>query len=271
MNKGVNEIVNLNSLSYGLENKRAVVTGGLGLLGSAISMALAQSGASVTALDCTDENWEKQKKQVSDNSWAMNFERFDVTDLDDPNLRLAGLEKTGGNIDIWVNAAYPRTGDWAKSSQALNTASWRQNIDMHLSSYCLWSEFIAARMATHGGGAIVNVASIYGIVAPDPALYVSLEMSTPSAYSAIKGGIIAHTKHLAARYGRQGVRVNAVSPGGITNQQPTIFTDRYNAKTMLGRMATSDEIAWPIVFLCTDAANYITGANLVVDGGLTSL
>ncbi len=261
----------MKSLPFSLKGKRAVVTGGLGLLGSAISKALAQSGASVTALDYTDKNWEKYKKQASDNNWAMTFECFDITDTDNLDSRLEDLEETGGNIDIWVNAAYPRTTDWAKYSQALNTASWQQNVDMHLSSYCLWSEFVAARMATHGGGAIVNVASIYGIVAPDPELYANLDMSTPSAYSAIKGGIIAHTKHLAARYGRQGVRVNAVSPGGITNQQPAIFADRYNAKTMLGRMANAEEISWPIVFLCSEGANYITGANLVIDGGLTAL
>ena len=121
------------------------------------------------------------------------------------------------------------------------------------------------------GGSIINLASTYGIVAPDFSIYEGLDMTTPAAYAAIKGGIVNLTQFLASYYGKNGIRVNCVSPGGIANSQPDVFVRRYVSRTPLGRMGTPEDIAGAVVFLASEAAAYVTGHNLVVDGGWTAV
>jgi NAD(P)-dependent dehydrogenase (short-subunit alcohol dehydrogenase family) len=140
-----------------------------------------------------------------------------------------------------------------------------------MNGFCLIAGHVAAAMAKRGRGAIVNVASIYGAVGPDFAVYDGTDMTTPPAYSAIKGGIIAYTRYLASYYGPRGVRINAVCPGGVANNQPPRFVENYAARTPLRRMARPEEIAGPVAFLASDAASYVTGAILPVDGGWTAI
>src|SRR3546814_18777232 len=186
--------------------------------------------------------------------------------------RIAQLWVAQGYAGIWVNAAYPRTADWATSRQdVFDAKSWRTNVDLQMNSYCLLSAAVAAAMAQRGSGSIVNVASIYGVVGPDFTIYEGLEMTTPPAYSAIKGGIIGYTRYLASFYAARGVRVNAVAPGGVMNNQPSAFAGNYARRTPMGRMAEAADIAWPVVFLASDAASYITGVVLPIDGGWTAI
>ena len=149
--------------------------------------------------------------------------------------------------------------------------SWQTNVDMHLNSYCITSHEVAKYMAMRGGGSIINIGSIHGQVAPNFYNYVGTEMTSPPAYTAIKGGIAAYTRYLASYFGQKNVRVNTVSPGGIFNNQPDSFLKSYSEKTCLGRLARPSEIAPAVAFLVSDAASYITGIDLLVDGGLTAL
>jgi NAD(P)-dependent dehydrogenase (short-subunit alcohol dehydrogenase family) len=126
-------------------------------------------------------------------------------------------------------------------------------------------------MKERRSGSIVNISSIYGSVGPDFSLYAGTEMTMPAAYSAIKGGIVNFTRYLAAYYGSYGVRVNCVSPGGIYDGQPEQFVQRYKAKVPLQRMGLPEDIAAPVAFLLSEEAAYITGHNLMVDGGWTSI
>lgn len=243
----------------------AYVTGGLGLIGSAVSRALAGSGAAVIAL-------ETEAARALGGIAGVKDVAFDAALLDDLPARLAALEAGHGPADIWINCAYPRTDDWGQSRQEpLDAAGWRANVDLQMNGFCLIAGHVAAAMAKRGRGAIVNVASIYGAVGPDFAVYDGTDMTTPPAYSAIKGGIIAYTRYLASYYGPRGVRINAVCPGGVANNQPRRFVDNYAARTPLRRMARPEEIAGPVAFLASDAASYVTGAILPVDGGWTAI
>ena len=126
-------------------------------------------------------------------------------------------------------------------------------------------------MAEQKSGVIINIASIYGIVGNDFSLYEDYDGTSPAAYSAIKGGVINFTRYLASYYGKKGIRVNCVSPGGILDNQPKSFISKYNSKVPLGRMGNPQDIAPSVSFLLSDEARYITGQNLIVDGGWTSI
>lgn len=176
-----------------------------------------------------------------------------------------------GRIDGLVNNAYPRTSDWGVDFEELTESSLNDNVNWQMNSYILFCQRVTRAMKQAGGGAIVNVASIYGVVGNDFSIYEGTSIKPPAPYSAIKGGLINFTRYLASRYGREGIRVNAVSPGGIFDHQPQQFVDAYEAKVPMGRMGNADDIAPAVSFLLSDQAKYITGQNLVVDGGWTSI
>jgi len=256
---------------FSLKNKRAVITGGLGLIGKAISMNLFKTGSETIILDVNDELGRVFVNKVNGSINRMFFEYFDITKLEEMSKNIEKIEKKYGMIDIWINSAYPRTPDWGNKLEVISIESWRENIDMQLNSYCICSNEIAKRMAKRKNGSIVNVSSIQGVIAPDFSIYEGLNMTSPPAYAAIKAGILSYSRYLASYYGKDNVRVNVVCPGGVFNNQPKQFIEKYNKKTLLGRMAKPEEIAKPIVFLASDAASYITGAVLMIDGGWTTI
>ena len=250
---------------FNLRDKTAYVTGGLGLVGSAICRALASCGSTTIALDT-----EPSIRQ----SAFTDFEAlpFDATNMERLEKNLDLLEAKHGPADIWVNSAYPFSDNYRLSRLETQTVtSWRENIDLQLNSYCLISNCIASRMASRGGGSIINMGSIYGLVSADFDMYQGTEMMLPPVYSAVKGGIINYTRYLASYYAKDSVRVNVICPGGVSNGQPSDFVEKYNERTPMGRMAEADEIGGPTVFLASDAASYVTGAVLAVDGGWTAI
>ena len=252
--------------AFDLSGRTAFVTGGYGLIGAAVARALAAAGADTVALE------RGEALRPADYPDSIRFGLFDAGQGSEVETRLDALEQAYGAADIWVNAAYPRTTDWADSHQdRMNAASWRTNVDLQLNAACLLSAAVAARMSARRGGSLINIASIYGVVGPDFSIYKDLDMTTPPAYAAIKGGLIAYTRYLAAYFGPKGVRVNALAPGGVANRQPAGFVENYSSRTPLGRLARPEEVAWPAVFLASDAAAYITGATLMVDGGWTAI
>jgi NAD(P)-dependent dehydrogenase (short-subunit alcohol dehydrogenase family) len=206
-----------------------------------------------------------------DNNLDESNIKLDITDDQSIIDAINQIVSKFGKIDGWVNSAYPRTKDWGNKLESIDFESWRENIDWHLNGYFISSKLVTDQMVKQRHGSLVNLSSIYGMVGPDFTVYENSPMTMPVAYSAIKAGIINLGRYLASYYGKSGVRVNTVSPGGIFDYQPEEFLNRYNKKVPLGRMGEANEIAGPVVFLLSDSASYITGHNLIVDGGWTAI
>ena len=239
-----------------LEERVVIVTGGSGLLGKAMIRDFKGRGA--TAI-----NFDLCQGQESDG----DFIYCDITDIQCVDQALGRVLQKHGRIDGLVNNAYPRTKDWATPFESIPFASWQKNIDTQLNSYFYVSQQVLKQMRIQRSGSMVNIASIYGVVGNDFAIYQGTNIVPPAAYSAIKGGLINLTRYLASLYGEFGVRVNCLSPGGIFDHQEEAFVKAYEQKVPMKRMGTPDDIASPIAFLLSEDARYITGQNLIVDGG----
>lgn len=255
-----------------LTEKIAFVTGGAGLIGAEISKALASAKAKTIILDIEENKGSELADELCRHGGMASFEYFDITDLEQSDKTLDKLCDKYGSIDVWVNSAYPRTQDWTDKIEVITLESWRKNVDMHLNGYSWISRKVALTMRDKRiRGSIINMSSIYGIAGPDFTVYDGTEMSSPMAYSAIKGGITNLTRFLASNFGKDNIRLNTICPGGIFDNQNPLFVENYSRKTPLKRMAKPEEIASVVLFLASEAASYITGATIAVDGGWTAV
>jgi len=232
-----------------LKNKVVLITGGLGIQGPGHKKAFEGAGARVIITDVNGGDY-----------------KLDVTDENNIKDVISKVVKKFKKIDVWVN----NHGATGKQS-----ADWYQILKVNLTGTYLCSRLAAEAMAKTGGGSIISLASIYGLVAPDFSLYPKAKyagkpMGVPAAYSASKGGVISLTKHLASQYADKNIRVNCVTPGGIYDKQSDNFVKKYSQKTMLKRMANKDEVSGALLYLASDLSSYVTGENIVIDGGLTS-
>lgn len=243
-----------------LDNKIIIVTGGNGLLGSAIVANIREEGAFCINLDIKH-----------DTSSDLSSIWCDITDTNSINGTIELIINKFNRIDGLVNNAYPRTEDWGLKFENIDYKSWQFNVDWQLNSHFYITQEVSKYMVNQGSGSIVNMASIYGIVGPDFTVYEGTEMTMPAAYSAIKGAIVNFSRYLAAYLGPSGVRVNTVSPGGIFDNQNLIFVNNYNKKVPLRRMGYPKDISPSVSFLLSNESNYITGQNLIIDGGWTSI
>lgn len=247
---------------FSLAGKVAVVTGSEGLLGKEIAKGLSDQGASVIAADIVNTDQLQVPSKLENKIYKTHL---DITDKNSVESIINSLAK----VDIWINNAYPRTEDWSVKFEGVPYESFQKNVDMHLNGYFLCCQKAAIKMMKQNKGVIINMASIYGLQGPDFNVYEGTEMTNPVAYAAIKGGIINLTRYLASYLGPYNIRVNALCPGGVFDNQPEAFVKEYIKNTPLGRMANSDDIVAPLLFLASDAAKYLTGHALVVDGGWT--
>lgn len=243
-----------------LEDKIILITGGNGLLGREFIKNLRENGAKVINGDISHTT-----------DLANGLLNIDITDSKSIKDSISLLVRHFGRIDGLVNNAYPRTKDWGTDFENIPHESWAKNIEMQLNGYVFCCQEVIPYMRKQQSGAIVNITSIYGVVANDPTLYEEDKMNTPAAYSAIKGGLINFTKYLASYYGQYNIRANCVSPGGIFDHQPKTFVQKYEERVPLKRMGTPEDIAPAVSFLLSDDAKYITGHNLMVDGGWTAI
>lgn len=256
---------------FNLNKKIAFVLGGSGTIGKEACIALLDAGAIVVNIDI-----KKNKLTLHENK--IKFEYFDVKNLKNFEKFLKKTVIKYGIPEIFVNCSYPYEKNWANSSfQQVSLNSLINNTNLHLNSY-VWSALVIAEFMKKKKikGKIIQLASIYGMIGQDPELYKGINLKENAIYSSIKGGIINQTKQMAAHYGQYGIRVNSISPGGIQgkivgkkNNQSKKFIQRYSNKTPLKRMGNASDIAPTIIFLASDASSYITGSNIIIDGGWT--
>ncbi|RZK09607.1 MAG: SDR family oxidoreductase [Flavobacterium sp.] len=242
-----------------LEEKVVIVTGGSGLIGRSIMNDIQKKGGIAINADINVET-----------DFASHQVKTDITSPDSIKEVIRSIIGNYGRIDGLVNNAYPRTSDWGNKFEDIRYESWCRNVDFQLNSVFSFIQHVIAELEKTKG-AIVNIASIYGVVGNDLSIYEGTNITAPAAYSAIKGGVINFTRYLASYLGKRGIRVNAVSPGGIFDHQDKVFVNNYEKKVPLGRMGRPDDISPAVSFLLSEEAKYITGQNLIVDGGWTAI
>lgn len=256
------------TVEFNLDGQTAVVTGGAGLIGRALSCGLADYGANVVVADVEQSNGADLARRIGDRATYIQTDITDGTAVED---LIETVIDEFGSIDILVNAAYPRNENYGQPYEEITLADWRENVDLHLNSYFYTSYCASLAMKEQeSGGSIINLGSIYGVQAPDFNVYDNTPITSPVEYAAIKGGILNLTQYMASYLGEHDIRVNAVSPGGIQNEQDATFIEQYEARTPLGRLGDPDDLIGAVVYLASDAASYVTGHNLVVDGGWTA-
>ena len=257
---------------FSLKNKKAFIVGGEGLIGKEITKAISSFGAKTIVLDLTVED-----RGEIDN---ISFKYFDCSDLENIETALKDVIKEFGCPDIFINCSYPRTEDWGQSSFQGNTLkSFRKNVDIHMNSYAWLAKIVADELSKQDcGGSIIQFGSIYGVLGQDLTVYEGTDMKENMTYATIKGGITNLTRQMASYYGKYNIRVNTICPGGIlghvagkSDKQNPKFVDQYSNRTPLKRLGKPDEIASTVLFLASDAASYITGSTIMVDGGWTAV
>ncbi|MBE8722051.1 SDR family oxidoreductase [Sphingobacterium pedocola] len=247
-------------MSGRLKDKVIIITGGAGLIGRHIVTYSKQEGAITISVDITGEHDLQGGNYLCDLT-----DEFQVLKL------VQDVLSHYGRIDGLVNNAYPRTTDWGAKFEDVPYESWQKNMDMQLNAVFLLSQKVLEIMKKQRSGSIVNIGSIYGVVGNDFTIYEGYGGTSPAAYAAIKGGLINLTRYLASYFGKDGIRVNCVSPGGIIDKQHPSFIERYVHKSPLKRMGKAEEIAPAVIFLLSEEASFVTGHNLMVDGGWTSI
>jgi NAD(P)-dependent dehydrogenase (short-subunit alcohol dehydrogenase family) len=267
---------------FSLEGKVAVVTGALGLLGREHCRALGEARARVVAADLDEASAERFAAELRETVRCDAIGvGVDITKRDSVDALHRRTRAKLGDVDVLVNNA--AINDKFESPAAAAELSkfenyplelWQQSLDVNVTGTFLCCQVIGAAMAERRRGSIVNVASTYGIVAPDQSIYRrpdgSQQFWKSAAYPATKSAVLGLTRFLATYWGNRNVRVNALSPGGVENGQDSHFIQNYSAKTPLGRMASPSDYRGALIFLASDASAYMTGANLVVDGGWTA-
>jgi NAD(P)-dependent dehydrogenase (short-subunit alcohol dehydrogenase family) len=264
---------------YDLSGRTAVITGGCGILGRRFAEGLAEFGASVAVLDLDSQAVESAASEISARH-AVRSKGYvcDITQPDAVRRVADSIEADLGPVSILLNNAASKTGDVDAFFAPVATFSletWREIMAVNLDGMFNVAQVFGTLMAGRGYGSIVQTASIYGLMAPDQRIYEGSEylgrpINTPAVYTASKAGVIGLTKHLATYWAVQGVRVNALTPGGVESGQNDTFKQRYGARVPLGRMARPDEMVGAVLFLVSDAASYVTGQNIAVDGGLSA-
>ena len=265
---------------FRLDGKTALVVGGLGLIGKEVSTALAVAGAKVVVLDIDKDGGESLIQNMRESTCKISFELFDCSSMSHIEASFSDIILKQGCPDIFINCSYPRTDDWGESSfQDITLKSFRENVDIHMNSYAWLARMSAEAMKEQEkSGSIIQLGSIYGILGQDLTIYEDTQMQENMTYAAIKGGITNLTRQMASYYGQFNIRINTLVPGGLSghvagnsNTQNPIFVKQYSSRLPLKRLGLSEEIASAVLFLASEAASYVTGSTLIVDGGWSAV
>lgn len=252
-----------------LKNKTVYIVGGLGKIGAEVLSGLLAYNATVIVLD---KDIKQQNPFAESETHNVTFLEIDCANIEAAEITLQQAMEEFGCPDVFINCSYPRTEDWPNNSfEKISLQSMRKNIDIHLNSY-IWLAKVAADFMKKENkeGSIIFTSSIYGIKAQDLNLYSGCEMAENLTYGVIKAGILQGSRQMASYYGQFNIRVNAICPGGVEDQnQHSSFVDKYSSKTPLSRLASPSDLVGTYIFLSSDLSSYITGETLMVDGGIS--
>ena len=255
---------------FNLEGRVVVITGGAGLIGRGFVKAVVESGGTAIIADIDETAGNRVQVELAKESGTdkIEFIKVDITSKESIQAMIDAILDRHQAIDALVNNAYPRNRNYGRKFEDVTYEDFCENMNLHLGGYFLMSQEVSRVMVKQKRGVIINIASIYGFMAPRFNLYENASFTSPVEYSAIKGGLLSLTKYLASYLGEHNIRVNAISPGGVHDNQPESFVAKYCQKAILGnRMAEPDDLSGAVVFLLSDASRYVTGQNVVVDGG----
>lgn len=267
--------MNSNSPNTNLKDKVVLLTGGAGILGSRFVRALVANGARVALVDRDSEKAEVTAQSINrENKNSVQAFAVDITQRKQLEQLKTTVESKLGPVDVLINNAAAKSPNFFEPFESFPLEDWNTVMAVNTTGVMLGCQVFGSAMAERGGGSIINTLSIYGIVAPDQRIYEGSEyegkaINTPAVYCASKAAVWGLTKYLAAYWGDKGVRVNAITPGGIFSGQNETFVKKYSARVPLGRMGEPDELCGAVLFLASDASSYVTGQNIIVDGGLS--
>ena len=254
-----------------LKNKVVVVTGGAGLIGQEFIKAIIEQNGIAIIADINEEIGNKVQKQLSKKLSTKNidFVSLDITSKKSLKHCIKHLDKKYNKIDALVNNAYPRNKNYARHFFDVEYSDFIENLGLNLGGYFTTSQQFAKYFKKQNYGNIVNISSIYGVVAPKFEIYDGTTMTTPVEYVAIKSGLIHLTKYMAKYFKGMNIKVNTLSPGGIFDNQNEVFVEQYKNKCLTKGMLDKSDLKGSLVYLLSDMSKYINGQNIIVDDGFT--
>jgi NAD(P)-dependent dehydrogenase (short-subunit alcohol dehydrogenase family) len=260
---------------FDLSQELVVLTGAAGILGSRFARALVRYGARVVLVDCDGSKIETLARMITEElGGEVRFYIANVANVEQMVALGQQVESEVGQVTVLVNNAAAKSQNFFAPFEDFPLEDWDQVMDVNVTGVMLGCQVFGPAMAKCGYGSIINILSIYGVVAPDQRIYEGSwyegrAINTPAVYSTSKAAVWGLTRYLATYWGNCGVRVNAISPGGVYSGQNDEFVKRYSARVPMGRMAEPDEMCGALIYLASRASSYVTGQNIIVDGGLT--
>ena len=278
--------VNSASALFDLSGKIAILTGACGLLGQEHAHVLAEAGANVVLADLQLEKSQSFAQDIT-NQWGVEAFPVEVNVSDKTSVEqmVQRVREKFGQIDILINNAAltvkggsEQVKGYFSDFEDYPLDIWQQALDVNLTGTFLCSQAVGKQMVQQNSGIIINISSTYGVVTPDQRIYENVRspydptitFNTPASYSVTKGAIISLTRYLATYWAGKNIRVNALTPGGVYDDHGEEFVKNYSYRTPMGRMANKTEYRGAILFLASEASSYMTGANLIADGGWTA-
>ncbi|MDP0561662.1 MAG: oxidoreductase [Candidatus Endonucleobacter sp. (ex Gigantidas childressi)] len=254
-----------------LNNQVVVITGGAGLIGQEFVKAIVEKGGIAVIADINEELGEQVKNDISKelNTKNIDFIKLNITSKDSLQYCIQYLDNKYNKIDALVNNAYPRNENYANHFFDVEYKDFVENVGLNLGGYFITSQQFAKFFQTQGYGNIINISSIYGVVAPKFEIYEDTQMTTPVEYAAIKSGLIHLTKYMAKYFKGMNIKVNALSPGGVYNTQPKQFLKQYKNECLNKGMLDKDDLKGTLVYLLSDMSKYVNGQNIIIDDGFT--
>ena len=254
-----------------LKNKVIVVTGGAGLIGQEFVKAIIEQNGIAIIADIDEQAGLGIQKELSKelNTKNIDFVKLDITSKDSLQCCIEYLDNKYSRIDALVNNAYPRNKNYGKHFFDVEYDDFVENVGLNLGGYFITSQQFAKYFKKQSYGNIINLSSIYGVIAPKFDIYKNTSMTTPVEYAAIKSGLIQLTKYMAKYFSGMNIKVNALSPGGIFDHQAETFLENYNKECLTKGMLDKSDLTGTLIYLLSDMSKHVSGQNIVVDDGFT--